>query len=232
MNVWSIKYPISIIRKLKTKFFRSSRSEVFCKDGVLKIFVKFIEKHLRSILFLTKLQVRCLQLYYKEISGQVFSCGFAKFLRTLFLRSTFGDCFGKFFHGLAKFFLVRSHSLSKKKKEIFDTPFLWICNRIFWFIPSLSPYTCIHKTIYCEKIKKIIIPLSFIFILKERDWLDWTWPIQHLLTMYCIYIKNTSTIMFIIFWSFLSLSRFSLHHKWNEAWFLVINTVHTSCRTN
>ena len=151
MNVWSIKYPISIIRKLKTKFFRSSRSEVFCKDGVLKIFVKFIEKHLRSILFLTKLQVRCLQLYYKEISVQVFSCGFAKFLRTLFLRSTFGDCFGKFFHGLAKFFLVRSHSLSKKKKKFLTLPFCEYATVHFGSYPPSLPIHAYTKRFIVKK---------------------------------------------------------------------------------
>ena len=44
--------------------YRSSRPEVFCKKGILKIFAKFTGKHLRH---------RC------------FPVNFAKFLRTHFL---------------------------------------------------------------------------------------------------------------------------------------------------
>ena len=159
MNVWSIKYPISIIRKLKTKFFRSSRSEVFCKDGVLKIFVKFIEKHLRSILFLTKLQV-----------STGFSCGFAKFLRTLFLRSSFGDCFGKFFHGLAKFFLVRSHSLSKKKTNFWHSLFV-----------NMQPYILVHT-----------LPLS-LYMHTQNDLL-WKNKKNNYTSIFYLYLKGARLI--------------------------------------
>ena len=46
---------------------RSSRAEVFCKEGVLKYFTKFIEKHLRWSL-------RNYRLIRIEISAHVFSC--------------------------------------------------------------------------------------------------------------------------------------------------------------
>ena len=47
---------------------------------------------------------------------------------------------------------------------------------------------------------------------------------------YCI---TKTTIMDIIFWEFLILyHKFYFHHKWNEAWLLVINMVYTSCLTS
>ena len=63
--------------------FRSSRSEVFCKKGVLKNFGKFTAKYQCQSLFLVKLQARGLQLYFiKKETRQCFPVNFAKFLKT------------------------------------------------------------------------------------------------------------------------------------------------------
>ena len=36
----------------------------------------------------------------------------------------------------------------------------------------------------------------------------------------------SATTMVIIFWEFLFFTKFSFHHKWNEAWLLVINCIY------
>ena len=46
MNVLRIKQPISSIKEVNMKFFRSNSPKVFCKEGALKTFVKFTGKHL------------------------------------------------------------------------------------------------------------------------------------------------------------------------------------------
>ena len=56
---------------------RSSCLEVFCKEGVLRNFAKFTEKHLCQSLLL---QASGLQIFKKESLTQVFSVNFAKFL--------------------------------------------------------------------------------------------------------------------------------------------------------
>ena len=45
-------------------------------------------------------------------------------------------------------------------------------------------------------------------------------------------MKILKTIMVIIFWDFWCFTKFSFHHKWNEARLLVINMVYTSYLTS
>ena len=54
--------------------FKSSRSKIFCKTGVLKPFVKLPRKHLRHVTILKKLQLSC------------FSYEFFKFVKNTFGR--------------------------------------------------------------------------------------------------------------------------------------------------
>ena len=59
--------------------FRSSRSEVFCKKGVLRNLTKFTGKHL------------CQSLLFNKVAGlrhRCFAVNFLKFLRTAFLQRT------------------------------------------------------------------------------------------------------------------------------------------------
>ena len=59
---------------------RSSRPDVFCEKGVLRIFAKFTGKHLCQSLFLNK--IAGLRLWHR---CRCFPMNFAKFLRTPFL---------------------------------------------------------------------------------------------------------------------------------------------------
>ena len=103
-------------------FFRSSRPEVFCKKSVLGNFAKFAGKHLCQSLFLNKVaglvfscirtdlllkspysvgiqeDTRAATLLKKRLWRRRFPVNFLKFPRTLFYRTTLGDCFW-FFHG-------------------------------------------------------------------------------------------------------------------------------------
>ena len=65
---------------------RSSRSEVFCKKGVVRNFEKFIGKHLcQSLLFNKVAGLRPASLLKKRLWHWCFPVNFAKFLRTPFL---------------------------------------------------------------------------------------------------------------------------------------------------
>ena len=65
---------------------RSSRSEVFCKKGVLRNFAKFIGKRLCQSLFFDKVAgLRPATLLKKRLWHRRFPVTFAKFLRTPFL---------------------------------------------------------------------------------------------------------------------------------------------------
>ena len=69
--------------------FRSSRSEVFCKKGVLRNFAKFAGKHLCQSLFFNKVAgLRPATLFKKRLWRRCFPANFAKFLRTPFLQKT------------------------------------------------------------------------------------------------------------------------------------------------
>ena len=73
---------------------RSSSPEVFCKKGILKIFAKFIEKHLcQSFLFNKVAFVRPATLLKKRLWHRCFPVNFRKYLRTLLLYNTSGGCF-------------------------------------------------------------------------------------------------------------------------------------------
>ena len=62
--------------------FRSSRSEVLCKKGVLKNFGKFTGKYQCQSLFLVKLHEACNFILLKKRPRQCFPVNFAKFLKT------------------------------------------------------------------------------------------------------------------------------------------------------
>ena len=72
-----------------TLIYRSSRPEVFCKEGALENFAKFTGKHLCQSLHLNKVAALGLQLYIKkETLAQAFSCEFCKFFKnTLFYKT-------------------------------------------------------------------------------------------------------------------------------------------------
>ena len=66
-----------------TLIYRSSRPEVFCKEGVLEKFAKLTGKHLCQSLHLNKVAVVGLQLYIKKrVWHRCFRVSFANFLRT------------------------------------------------------------------------------------------------------------------------------------------------------
>ena len=66
--------------------FRSSRPDVFCKEGVLRNFAKFTVKQMcQSLIFNTVAGLRPATLLKKRLWHRCFSVNFAKFLRTPFL---------------------------------------------------------------------------------------------------------------------------------------------------
>ena len=70
---------------------RSSRTDVFCKKGVLRNFAKFIEKHLCQSLFFNKAAgLRPAILLKKRLWHSCFPVNFGKFLRTPFSQNTPG----------------------------------------------------------------------------------------------------------------------------------------------
>ena len=73
-----------LIRKSK-RGVQKQPLEVFCKKVVLRNFAKFTRKHLRQRLFFNKIAGRLAILL-----RTCFPVNFAKFLRTLFLKSTPG----------------------------------------------------------------------------------------------------------------------------------------------
>ena len=60
---------------------RSSRSEVFCKKGVLRYFARFTGKHLCQSLFFNKVAGLRLWIYSKKITFLFFDMRWIKFLR-------------------------------------------------------------------------------------------------------------------------------------------------------
>ena len=74
--------------------YRSSRPDVFCKEGVLRNFTKFKGKHLCQSLFFNKVaDLRPATLLKKRLWHRCFPVNFVKFVRTLFLQNTSGGCF-------------------------------------------------------------------------------------------------------------------------------------------
>ena len=96
---------------------KSSRPEVFCKKGVLKIFTKFTEKHLGEDLFFNK-GLRPATLLKKRLWHKCFPVNFVKFLRPLFLENTYGGCFcfteNDFFWKTLKPILCRKRTSNEK----------------------------------------------------------------------------------------------------------------------
>ena len=77
---WTDNYSKITIQTLH----KSSRPEMFCKNGVLENFTKFTRKHLCQSLFLIRLQASGLQLYQKETLVQVFSCKYCEIFKNTF----------------------------------------------------------------------------------------------------------------------------------------------------
>ena len=76
--------------KSRVKIDRSSQRRCSVRKGVLRNFTKFTEIHLRQSLFFNKVaRPQPCNFIKKEARLQVFSCNFAKFLRTPFLQITF-----------------------------------------------------------------------------------------------------------------------------------------------
>ena len=90
--------------------YRSSRSEVFCRKGVLRNLAKFTGKH--PCQSLTS-QILCNFIKKKRLWQRCFPVNFAKFLRTSFLQNTCGGCFlNIFFQMSSKILLGFSPSFS------------------------------------------------------------------------------------------------------------------------
>ena len=67
-------------------FYRSTRPDVFCKKGVLRNLGKFTGKRPCQNFYFNKVAGLACNFIKIETLAQVFSCEFAKFLRTPFLR--------------------------------------------------------------------------------------------------------------------------------------------------
>ena len=79
---FSVNFPI----------LRNSRPEEFYKKDALKIFAKFTVKHL--CLFFNKVTaLRIANVLKKRLWHWFFPVNFAKFLKTPFLKKTYGGCF-------------------------------------------------------------------------------------------------------------------------------------------
>ena len=65
-------------------FYRSSRPDVFCKDGVLRNFAKFTGKHLFQNLYFNKVAGVVFNFIDIKTQAQVFSCEFFKISKNTF----------------------------------------------------------------------------------------------------------------------------------------------------
>ena len=68
----------------KRRKTRSSHSEVFCKNDVLRNFPKFIGKHLCQSLIFNKVADQACNFIKNETLAQVFSCEFCKISKSTF----------------------------------------------------------------------------------------------------------------------------------------------------
>ena len=76
---------LGYMRCLFFKTVRSSRPEVFCKKGFLRILAKLTGKYLCQSLFLNKVAgLRPVTLLKKETLAEVFSCDFCKISKNTF----------------------------------------------------------------------------------------------------------------------------------------------------
>ena len=123
--------------------FRSSRSEVFCKKGVLKNFGKFTAKYQCQSLFLVKLQARGLQLYFiKKETPTVFPCEFCEISK-----NTSGGCFCNLSKYFDKLYGNIFHKMQIQMSNLIQVPASLLLAAIseFWF-SGLSRHT-IYKLI-------------------------------------------------------------------------------------
>ena len=98
--------------------FRSCRSQMFFKKGVLKNFANFTGKHLCCSLFLIKFQASGLQRFKKKLQHRSFPVKFAKFLRA--------PIFTKHLRWLLLFFDLRnSHFLRTSQSGFLTCILLW-----------------------------------------------------------------------------------------------------------
>ena len=89
--------PIKLILDFGKNSNRSSRTEVFCKKGVLRNFTKFTGKHLcPSLLFNKVAGLGPATLLKRKLWHRRFPVNFVKFLRTCFLWNTSGGCFWQY----------------------------------------------------------------------------------------------------------------------------------------
>ena len=72
------------ITSLTLPTLRSSRRRCYVKKGVLRIFVKFTEKHLCQSLFFNKVADEACNFIKKETLAQPFSCKFSKISKNNF----------------------------------------------------------------------------------------------------------------------------------------------------
>ena len=72
--------------------FTGSRSEVFCKKGIITCFVKFTGKYLCQRLFFNKVAL-LLNFIKKETLAQLLSCEFCKIFKNTFVQNKSGACF-------------------------------------------------------------------------------------------------------------------------------------------
>ena len=97
---------------LNSLISRSSRSEMFCKKGVLRNFLKFTGKHMCQNLFFNRVTgPRPVTLVKKRLWHRCFPVNFAKFLRTRFLLNTSGRLLFSF--SQQHFFYWRCWSIKK-----------------------------------------------------------------------------------------------------------------------
>ena len=86
-TVFNVKLKLLInfnFSQFHERIFRSSRTQMFFKTGVLKRFANFAGKHLCWSLFLKRLQAVGLQLHEKKTPAEVFSCAVCEIFNNTF----------------------------------------------------------------------------------------------------------------------------------------------------
>ena len=132
---------------------RNSRSELFCKKGVLRNFTKITRKYLRRSLFFNKVAgLRLgLQLYWKRNSSKGSSLWTSK---NNFWYNTFGDCFWKnHWSILTSTSSTKSHNTfgsGRPTNDVFSL-MTWHERSSFFFMLSSIVFFCqMHKRSYSK----------------------------------------------------------------------------------
>ena len=118
---------------------RSSRPEVFYRNGVLRNFAKFTEKHLCQSFFFNKVAT----LLKKRIWHRCFPVNFAKFLRTPFFTEIL---WWLLLNWMKKLAVRHNNSIVNTMSFFFKIPhfylnnFMYFCVRIFSIV-----YKCSHQ---------------------------------------------------------------------------------------